>query len=215
VAEGGTEPGLLAWWSFDDPADSPYALDYSGNCRGGVLHNATRAPGVQGQALVCSGGNVAVPPRAFEKALRGLTVTGWIKTDVPNQTDAWFVNNEYGDGASGFRLGLSGGKLTFAVPQARWSHHLSAPTPLPLGVWVHVAGTYDGNLIRLYSDGKECASMPRRGKTGGNSYHLSLGSYDRDHRACFRGLLDEVRIYARALSAGQLGQLAGAARERR
>jgi len=208
TAEGGSEPGLLAWWSFDDPEGSPYVLDYSGNGRGGVLHNASRAPGTRGQAMVCSGGDVMVPPRAFATSMRGLTVACWVRTEVPDQSDKWFVNNEYGDGASGFRLGLSGGKLTFAVPQSPWSHHLSAPEPLPLGRWVHVAGTYDGRLIRLYVDGRECSSLPRGGKVIGNDYQLSLGSYARDHKAFFSGLLDEVRIYARALTAEQLAAAA-------
>ena len=42
VAEGGLEPGLLAWWTFDEADDEPVALDYSGHGLGGSVDKATR-----------------------------------------------------------------------------------------------------------------------------------------------------------------------------
>ncbi|MBE7490065.1 hypothetical protein HS121_17680 [bacterium] len=50
-----------------------------------------------------------------------------------------------------------------------------------------------------------------------NAFHLCLGSYDIDHPAFFTGLLDEVRLYDRALTAQEIDRhfqaLAGKARE--
>jgi len=204
TAPGGDAPGLLAWWTFDDEGDSPVALDYSGHGIGGMLRDAQRAPGHAGRALLCKGGCVEVPPRAFITPTREMSIDCWIKTDVPSQTDKWFVNCLYGTGESGFRLGLSDGKLSFAIPKTAWSHHMVADAPVPLGQWVHVAATYDGRTMRLYMDGRLCASMERGGRINPTDTHLCLGSYDVKHRAYFDGLLDDVRIWAKALSADEV-----------
>lgn len=210
TAPGGEAPGLVAWWSFDEDDDTPIAYDYSGHGIGGLLREARRTKGLRGKALVCSGGCVEIPRRAFQTPTRQITVEAWIRTDVPGQTDKWFVNNVYGTGEGGFRFGLSQGKLCFAIPKTPWSHHLSAPEPLPLARWVHVAGTYDGKTIHLYQDGKLVASLPRGGRIIPPDTHFCLGSYDVKHRAFFAGLLDEVRVWARALDPQEIADHAAA-----
>lgn len=209
TAPGGDAPGLLGWWSFDEDDETPVAYDYSGHGTGGLLREARRVEGVRGQALVCSGGCVEIPRGSFPTPTREITVEAWVRTEVPGQTDRWFVNSVYGSGETGFRFGLSQGKLCFAIPKTPWSHHLSAPEPLPIGRWVHVAGTYDGKTMRLYQDGRLVASMPRGGRILPPETRLCLGSYDVKHRAFFDGLLDEVRIWARELDSDEIARHAG------
>jgi len=75
-------------------------------------------------------------------------------------------------------------------------------TPLPTtGTWHHIAGTYDGSTIRLYVDGVEKASSSVSGPIQTSSTPLYIGnkpfsSYSGDY---FKGIIDEVRIYNRAL----------------
>jgi len=75
-------------------------------------------------------------------------------------------------------------------------------TPLPTtGTWHHIAGTYDGSTIRLYVDGVEKASGSVSGPIQTSSTPLYIGnkpfsSYSGDY---FKGIIDEVRIYNRAL----------------
>jgi hypothetical protein len=204
TAKGGDAAGLLAWWTFDEDADSPVALDYSGHGLGGLLRDAARIDSPRGKALVCRGGSVEIPRGAFKTPSREMTIECWIKADVPDQTDKWFVNSIYGNGEGGFRLGLSQGKLCFAIPKTAWSHHMVADAPLPLGKWVHVAATYDGRTMRLYMDAALVGSLERGGRINSTDTHLCLGNYDVGHRAYFDGLLDDVRIWAKALDANDL-----------
>lgn len=67
-----------------------------------------------------------------------------------------------------------------------------------------VAGTFDGETMRIYVDGREQGSMRRAGPLRPNAFHLCLGSYEVDHAAHFDGLLDEVKLYARALTAEEI-----------
>ena len=197
--------GLVGWWSFDEPAGSEVALDVAGNRLGAEVRDARRAPGIDGRALVCDGGCAVVPSNPRLSVRDGLTIECWVRTDTAGQDNRWLVNRVLSGGVNtGYRLGLLGGKPCFEVPLTDWSHHLTAEEPLPLGRWVHLAGTFDGRTMRLYVDGEERAAMERPGPAGANDFHLVLGSYEVKHRSHFVGLLDEVRIWNRALSSAEV-----------
>lgn len=202
---GFDEPGLVAWWAFDEEDGSPVALDYSGHRLGGNVTKAARVEGLDGNALDCRGGWVLVPPSDRLCPTDAMTIECWVRTDVADQNDKWIANRIYGGVTNtGYRFGLAHGRLCFAIPQTDWSHHLGASKPLPTGRWVHVAGTYDGRLMRVYVDGEECGSMERGGPVKSNAFPLCLGSFAESHHAYFTGLVDEVKLYDRALTAEEI-----------
>ncbi len=202
---GAEERGLVGWWAFDEAADEAAAYDYSGRRRGGRLSGAARAAGKDGNALVCTGGCVQVESDPAFNVTTGVTVTCWVKTDVAGQSQAWIVNRVQGGGeATGFRLGVMGGRPCFNVPKTAWSHTAQSERPLPTGRWVHLAGTFDGQTIRVYMDGEVCGVLERPGTVGANGFPITLGSYAPGHTAHFDGLLDEVMLYSRALSQAEI-----------
>jgi hypothetical protein len=199
--DGVKEPGMIAWWSFDEDKDAPVAMDHSGHRLGGLLHKATRAQGLDGNALVCDGGCVEIPKNTLLSVTQGVSVSCWVRTDKAGQGNTWILNHVFQGGtATGYRLGLLEGKPCFEVPQTDWSHHLKADVDLPTGRWVHLAGTFDGQTMRIYVDGEEHGTMDRPGFVNTNDFHLCLGNYEIDHASHFEGLLDEVKLYGRALT---------------
>ncbi|MFM8415482.1 MAG: LamG-like jellyroll fold domain-containing protein, partial [Planctomycetota bacterium] len=196
---------LVGWWTFDEPADTPVACDASGHRLGGELLGVARVPGLVASAIACGEGVVVVPDAPLLSVPEAITIDCWVKTDVPGQHDRWLVNRVQGGGTdTGYRLGLLEGKPCFEVPQTAWSHHLTAPEPLPLGRWVHLAGTFDGHTMRLYVDGAEVATLDRPGPIHRSHFELVLGGFAPGHRSRFQGLLDEVRLFSRALSADEI-----------
>jgi len=205
IVKAGAPAGLVGWWTFDEAQDQPVALDYSGHGLGGSLEQAGRAPGVVGSALVCSGGCVVVPNNPQLSLTNALTIECWVKTDTPKQSNHWLVNRVLGGGANtGYRLGVLDGHPCFELPVTNWSHNLEAADPLPLGRWVHLAGTFDGQTMRIYVDGQERGTMARLGPVKPNAFHLVLGNYEIGHGSHFIGLLDEVRLYNRALTPDEI-----------
>jgi len=216
VTKPGAPEGLVAWWTFDEEADSPVALDCSGHRLGGTLHKSSRAAGSGGSALVCQGGCAVVPANALLSLTNALTIECRVRTDRAGQDNKWFLNRVFGgDATSGYRLGVLEGKPCFQIPLTAWSHHLKAAEPLPVGRWVHFAATFDGQTMRLYMDGTERGAMKRPGPIRPNDFHLVLGNYEVDHAAHFTGLIDDVRLYRRALTPEEIRRNAAGRPEER
>ncbi|MCC6695853.1 MAG: glycoside hydrolase family 99-like domain-containing protein [Candidatus Hydrogenedentes bacterium] len=202
---GADEEGLIGWWAFDEELQAPWVQDSSGKRLGGMVHGAKRAPGIDGNSLLCQGGAVVVPPALRLSPTAAMSVTCWVRTDAADQDNKWIVNRVFGGGTNtGYRLGVLGGKPCFEVPQTDWSHHLSAEEALPTGRWVHLAGTFDGQMMRIFVDGEERGTMERPGPVNANTFNLCIGSYEVGHAAHFTGLVDEVKLYGRALSAAEV-----------
>jgi hypothetical protein len=203
--KGAPEAGLVAWWAFDEAPDARVVLDYSGHRLGGRLRDASRAEGIDGNALVCEGGAVQVPHRPVLSLGDAMSVECWVKTDVAGQQNTWFLNRVFSGGTwTGYRMGVLDGKPCFEIPREPWSHHLKANVDLSTGRWVHLAGTYDGIALRIYVDGEEQGMMERSGAVRPNTFPLVLGNYAVGHDAHFVGLLDEVKLYDRALTAEEV-----------
>lgn len=205
VKKGADEKGLVAWWAFDEKENSPVTLDYSGHRLGGVLYKAARTKGIDGDALKCNGGCVFISSNDKLSPVKEITLACWVYTGKADQNDKWIINRIYsGGGNTGYRMGLYDGKPAFQIPLTEWSHCLRASEKLPVDRWTYLTGTFDGKTMRIYIDGKECGSMDRPGPINPNNFDLCLGSFAEDHNACFTGLLDEVKLYDRALSADEI-----------
>lgn len=83
------------------------------------------------------------------------------------------------------------------------THTTTAPV---INTWYFIAATYDGSNSRLYVNGVQVASNPQTGSIDTNSYNTYIG----DQGGCtslFTGLINDARIYNRALSAGEIAQM--------
>src|SRR5207249_3382343 len=85
---------------------------------------------------------------------------------------------------------------------------LQGGTSIPLGEWVHVAATYDTNVVRLYfngaQDGSETVGPDRFIDSSVTDLLLGGVFTSGGIRQNFAGLLDEVTLYNRALSQSEI-----------
>ena len=83
------------------------------------------------------------------------------------------------------------------------SSYLDSGQSPATGQWQHLAATYDGTVARYYVDGLEVAARATSGSIG-SSNTWRIGAYGGTPGGFFDGLVDDVRIYDRALSAGEI-----------
>ena len=113
---------------------------------------------------------------------------------MQREVDAYFLNASNDTGP----LRPSGG-ATFNGA-VNW---VTGTTPNPVNVWTHVALTYDGATLRLYVNGVQVASQAQAGSIQTPSTPLRIGG-NVPYGEYFQGLIDEVRVYNRALSAAEI-----------
>ena len=74
--------------------------------------------------------------------------------------------------------------------------------PLVAGVWTHLAATYDRTTIRFYVNGIQVATAAQTAAISTSNAVLTIGADF--YGEYFNGLIDEVRIYNRALTAAEI-----------
>jgi concanavalin A-like lectin/glucanase superfamily protein len=88
---------------------------------------------------------------------------------------------------------------------------LDSTMPIPTDTWTHVASTYNGSRLTVWIDGRRAGSKAVSGTTCANNEPLAIGAKNAPSKglleAFWDGQLDDVRIYRRALSATEIGQL--------
>jgi len=196
-----TQPaGLVAGYSFDEGAGGSTA-DASGNANTGTITGATWVPGKYGQALNFNGTSdrVRVPAAASVNLSTGMTLAAWIKpaalqsgwrTVLQRETDAWVLNASNSNG-NNFPSGGATTGTTF-----RW---VSGTTANPVNTWTHLAFTYDGATMRLYVNGTQVASKAVTGAIQTSTNPLWIGG-NNPYGEYFQGVIDEPRVYNRALT---------------
>lgn len=174
------------------------------------------AEGMAGQALLCDGGGLDVPhdgklePEKF-------TLGAWIWLSAyPEDGDnrRWIVNkngNEWTDGH--YALAIAGKEacayLNIGGGRENCFEARSAKAPLKLDEWQHLAVTYDGAALRVFAGGAEVATTAVNRKRQPGNTALVLGRrQDGFATSAFRGRIDEVRLYDRALDAAGIRALA-------
>jgi len=73
--------------------------------------------------------------------------------------------------------------------------------------WAHLALTFDGKALKLYMDSKEVASAAAVGKLPTTDTPFFIGGRAADSPQKFEGVVDEVRLFKRALSQSEIQAL--------
>lgn len=218
VARAEVKKGLVAQYPLDE-GKGHVALDVSGNASHGRIHGAHWVTDEFGTALEFDGSGDCVDcGRAPALDVKHVTVAAWI---LPKRIGGGLVSRHTGGGWGDQRLVLSyltwGGsrELGWIVANGG-THSLVVVKPPRLGLWTHVAATADGTKLRLYLNGKPAGTAEQRGivpKT--KDVPLRIGKSAGLGTACFRGLIDDVKVYDRALSAAEIVALYASERDTR
>jgi len=206
-----TDPDLLAWFSFDSD-DGDTILDSSGNGNDGSCSPGTTCPswiGGDGQPagsfdFAGNGARVIVSNEAAFDFSSDFSVALWMRASNLGNTWAQLI----GKGDSSWSLDRAGNsnQLQFTT----WSggfDELRSQSSLADGQWHHVAIVYDGSRKLIYVDGVVDAQKIYALPLDTNNVPVHLGLNAEFASGQYGGMLDEVRIYSRALSQPEIAAL--------
>jgi hypothetical protein len=202
-----TVAGLVAAYSFNETGTTTTVLDASGSGNNGTISGATRTTaGRFGGALDFDGVNdsVTVPDAASLDLTAAMTLEAYVfPTVTPNGWRSILSKERPGDlayflNASNGNNRPVGGAVLGGVERV-----LAGPTALPVNAWTHVAVTYNGTALVLYVGGTQVATQNQTGAIPVSANPLRIGG-NTPFGEFFQGRLDEVRIYNRALTAGEI-----------
>ncbi len=204
--------GLVGLWHFDGDAD-----DSSGYDNDGIISGATYAGSANamfGDALNFDGTNdyVEIASAPSLNITQG-TWEAWIKFDAkPSdaghpmnplaKANQYWIHGSKNDPDSGTTDAIVakicvGGTRYFATTDSDFIEE---------DVWYHVAGTYDGETLKLYVNGTLVDSNPApSGNIDTGTQIMAVGTWSMlvDYS---QGTIDEVRIWNTALTVNQIQQ---------
>jgi hypothetical protein len=198
--------GLVSYWNADN-----HALDVKGGNDGTPRGGTTYAAGFLNQAFSLDGVSRYVEAADSPSlSLTGpLTLEAKIRLNT-NSVQQAIIEKYDVPGLNGYFLRIVNGKLYAAVCdptlQGAQQAAIGATTVSP-GVWHHVAAVYDGTTIKLYLDGVLDGSVVSSFAPTDGSASLKIGARGDDANTRLNGLIDEVRIFNRALSEAEIQSL--------
>jgi glucose/arabinose dehydrogenase len=188
--------GPVGAWGFDE-AGGKRVRDDSGTGNTGRISGAVRTRGRFGGGLSFDGRNdwVTVGDDPSLDLERALTLEAWVK---PSRRGTVLLKERGPRLSYGLYARPSGHVFT------RAEHALRGPA-LPLRRWSHLAMTWDGSVVRVYRNGVRVASHALSGAAATSDGPLRIGG-NAIWPEFFKGVIDEVRVYDRALSAGEIAR---------
>jgi hypothetical protein len=211
VSNQSTGSGLVAAYGFNEGTGTT-AGDSSGNANAGVVSGATwSAAGRFAGALSFDGASdwVAVADAPSLDLTTGMTLEAWVR---PTTIDGWetvLMKEASGSYAYGLYADDNGQDSGQPRRPGGWvvqgSSYFGAQgtSQLPVNTWTHLAATYDGAVLRIYLNGTLAGSLNQSGAINVSDGALRIGG-NSIWGEWFSGLIDEVRVYNRALSQAEI-----------
>jgi hypothetical protein len=224
------QEGPIAWWKFDGGS----AADSIGGTQDEIRGNFKFVEGVSGKALKFDGLTTSVTRKADKAPKLGQTFTieAWVALGAypwnwcPIVSQAEFGKSGccFGIDSNG-RVGLcfsAGGKWHICRSEIRpeLKAAVGPKVDLDLRKWYHLAAVCDSsNSVTIYKNGDKVASLPLEGTIeyapqmdlliGRNHENMAPTHPVRafathPSRYSFDGIIDEIKIYSRALSAEEI-----------
>ena len=211
-----SDEGLVAEWHFDEGSGNVLE-DSSGNGNDGVIRGASWVDGKVGQALSFDGMDDYVEIlHPFSLLNTGkVTIEAWTKpisSTTINGKTVIQIGAECTPSGALLQVPSGYGDILFCTVVPNYGY-LSVYSAFPgCDQWLHIVGTYDGCYLKIYVDGRLKSKVNCTGSMTTPTSGTNIGAIKCDskyHTYCngayfFNGLIDEVRVYNRALTADEI-----------
>ncbi len=216
AVHGCAAEGLAGYWNFDD-GQGAAATDSSGSGADGTLYGPTwTGDGHAGGALDFDGTDDYVYVADDGLNSEYVTVACWVKADTATPANNMFVLNRYNanPGTVGLFLNAGNGKWAADVrlDGSEGTAQIVYSDAVATTDWTFLAVTYDGTTLRFYVNGVLQTSTAVSGTIDTDYYSGCYIGKNPVYGQYFDGLIDDIRVYDRALLADEIAALSGSTR---
>ena len=208
--------GIVSWWTANSTAADAMGLNNA------TLSNVTYSSGEVGKAFSFNGLNgwAALGDPSSLAFTNSFTIEGWIKVNgLPTNYNFGSIMFRGDDrpGLDPYQLVITpNGDLQFLITGTPGTATAGSPAveaPVPLGQFVHVAATLDDatGLMTLYENGAVVAQTTTTARPFGpldptQKPGVGIGNSNdlANYNVPFNGLIDELSVYNRALTSGEV-----------
>ena len=196
--------GLISWWKGETNANN-VAVDQTGANNGTFMNGTTTASGKVGQAFSLDGADdyVLLKNSAIVANSAASTVGAWVFPTAFNA--GTMIYSENNSGGVVYQIFLSSAGIpTFGIwVSGEWSF-ASASSPIPTNAWTYITGTLDSSGMKIFVNGVGSGTNAANQPSNASIVEVDLGRVTNSGGAYFKGLIDEVQIYNRALSDAEI-----------
>ncbi|WP_159883161.1 Ig-like domain-containing protein [Paenibacillus puerhi] len=211
---GNQLPGLIAHWDFEQITNGKVA-DVSGNNHTATVYNTTLTNlGRNSKGMYFNGTNAFLSggPASSYDLRTGFSVTMWVQPEAQSNGIHKFISWDDGfrTSGNGFEMGLaaSGTRFSFMLKNEVTREVVNTYHPITtmFGRWKHMAMTWDpdSKTMKIYQDGQFAGQATFAGPLLYPNRDLWIGKNNENY--FHKGIMDEVKVYNRALSAAEIMQ---------
>ena len=199
--------GLTAFWQFENNTEDN---SYNGH-KGLVEGNPSYAEPIEskiGDSLRLDGVDdwIRVPDKEQREypldIQEEITLSAWIKPEDPSGDFQGIVGKRTN---AAYHLFIAYNTLYFDIRNDAGNRVFQGHGTIEQGVWQHIAATYDSaaGQMRWYIDGNLVGTASQTGLIRENDHPVAIG-YPQYSDQYFEGLIDQVRVYNRTLTASEV-----------
>ena len=190
---------LAAYWKFDDGFGTT-AFDSSGNGNEGIFNGDPQwVAGKYGGALEFDGDDYLNCGNGPSLQIRDeITIMFWFKVEAFQ--NIWEAFMAKGDNSYRASRGGGTGNATHMGTSGASTSSFNGTVIVTDNQWHHYTGWFDGTNARIYIDGVLDTEVTATGQINESNYDFYIGENAQQTGRYLHGLLDEVRIYSRALT---------------
>lgn len=202
---------MAGWWKLDESAGT-VAYDNSTFGNNGNLQSMSGTEWTVGKVeggLEFDGSSdyIEVSNSTSLQFTNAITIAAWIKGDSwGSASDVDVIARKGGSTPVNYQLCINDGEVSLHLDDTDGGGGYRSDTTLNTDEWYHVAATWDGSEVRIYVNGVlDNTPESHTSSLGSDTRSLYIGGRVGQDR--FDGLLDDVRLYNRALCADEIAAI--------